>query len=168
MTILIVEDTAILRKILKDILKTTCNINPNQIFEANNALKAINDYKRIKPDVVFMDIGMPKLNGKEAVRELLAVDKNAYIVMCTGSRKLRDVKDCVYAGARDYLVKPLDPQRVKLALKKSLPEYVRPSNEVELIIKEIENESASIASQKPSTPEEKIVTSYDSLFDEVY
>ncbi|MCL2199194.1 MAG: response regulator [Defluviitaleaceae bacterium] len=118
MKILIVEDTAILRTILKDILKKFCKIDPEKIFEAADAMKALADYKTISPDMVFMDIGMPKLNGKEAVRQLLEIDPNAYIVMCTGSRKMNDVVECVRAGAKDYLVKPLDPERVKEALRK--------------------------------------------------
>jgi len=116
--ILIVEDTAILRTILKDILRKFCKIEPEKIFEAADAMKAIADYKTINPDMVFMDIGMPKLNGKDAVRQLLEIDPNAYIVMCTGSRKMNDVVECVRAGAKDYLVKPLDPERVKEALRK--------------------------------------------------
>jgi len=118
MTVLIVEDTAILRKILKDILGEFCEIPLGEIYEAVDGEKAVKEYERVKPDVVFLDIAMPKLNGKDAIKQIRQIDPNARIIMCTSSREEHDVMECIMAGAKDYLVKPLQPQRVKEAIIK--------------------------------------------------
>jgi len=118
MTVLIVEDTAILRKILRDILVEFCGIPTEDIYEAADGEKAITEYERLKPDVVFLDIAMPKLNGKEAIKMLRAINPPARIIMCTSSREEHDVMECIRAGAKDYLAKPLQPQRVKEAIIK--------------------------------------------------
>ena len=133
MTVLIVEDTAILRKVLRDILGEFCGIQSDFIYEASDGVKAISEYSRIQPNVVFLDINMPKLNGKDAIGQILQVDPAARIIMCTSSREENDVRECVLAGAKDYLIKPLQPQRVKEALikvtadmdSKLLPEMLR-------------------------------------------
>ncbi|MCL2357172.1 MAG: response regulator [Defluviitaleaceae bacterium] len=118
MKAMIVEDTAILRKIMRDILKEFCGLEDGNIHEAADATKAINDYKHTRPDIVFLDISMPGMNGKEAIKHFLAIDADAKIVMFTGSRNETDVKECISAGAKDYLVKPLSPQRVQESVRK--------------------------------------------------
>jgi two-component system chemotaxis response regulator CheY len=118
MRVMIVEDTAILRKIMRDILKEFCGINDADIYDAEDALKAIKEYKIVRPDIVFLDIAMPIINGKKAISQLLTVDENANIIMFTGSRDEQDVFDCIAAGAKDYLVKPLSPTRVQDAVRK--------------------------------------------------
>ncbi|MCL1882811.1 MAG: response regulator [Defluviitaleaceae bacterium] len=117
MTVMIVEDTAILRKIMRDILKEFCGMADSDIHDAEDAIKAIRNYKIIKPDIVFLDISMPKINGKMAIGQILTVDPNANIIMFTGSRGEKDVKECILAGAKDYLVKPLSPKRVQEAVR---------------------------------------------------
>jgi two-component system chemotaxis response regulator CheY len=117
MTVMIVEDTAILRKIMRDILKKFCGMDDKDIHEAEDGLKAIKQYKIVKPDIVFLDIAMPNLNGKKAIAQLLTIDPKANIIMFTGSRDEQDVLECISAGAKDYLVKPLSPARVQDAVK---------------------------------------------------
>jgi len=133
MTVLIVEDTAILRRVLKDILMEFCGIPSENIFEAADGMIALREYQRIGPTVVFLDISMPKLNGKETIRQLREIDPDAKIIMCTSSREEHDVKECIIAGAKDYLAKPLQPPRVREAVmkvmagtdQKLLPEKLR-------------------------------------------
>ena len=133
MTVLIVEDTAILRKVLRDILGEFCGIQSEFIYEASDGMKAISEYDRVRPNIVFLDINMPKLNGKNAIGQLIQIDPNARIIMCTSSREESDVRECITAGAKDYLVKPLEPRRVKEAVikvtadmdKNILPEMLR-------------------------------------------
>jgi two-component system chemotaxis response regulator CheY len=117
MTVMIVEDTAILRKIMRDILKEFCGMADSEIHDAEDAIQAIKSYKIIKPDIVFLDIAMPKVSGKKAISQFLTVDPDANIIMFTGSRDEQDVLDCISAGAKDYLVKPLMPKRVQEAVR---------------------------------------------------
>ncbi|MCL1844697.1 MAG: response regulator [Defluviitaleaceae bacterium] len=127
MKVMVVEDTAILRKILRDILKEFCGVADGDIHEAEDAIKAIRSYKIIKPDIVFLDIAMPEINGKKAIGQLLTLDPDANIIMFTGSRDANDVVECISAGAKDYLTKPLQPQRVQEAIRKILPREKLPS-----------------------------------------
>ncbi|MCL1878608.1 MAG: response regulator [Defluviitaleaceae bacterium] len=120
MTVMIVEDTAILRKVMRNILKEFCGMRDEDIHEAEDAIKAIKSYKIVNPDIVFLDIAMPEINGKKAIGQLLTVDPGANIIMFTGSRDANDVIECINAGAKDYLTKPLQPQRVKEAVQKIL------------------------------------------------
>ena len=120
MTVMVVEDTAILRKIMRDILIQYCDILDEDIYEAEDGVKALQQYKIVRPDLVFLDIAMPYMNGKTAIKEILDIDAKARIIMFTGSRDGRDVQECVSAGAIDYLVKPLNPNRVKVAVKNAM------------------------------------------------
>jgi len=122
MKVLIVDDTKILRKMLMDILIEFCNVKEDNIFMATDGLQGVSEYKRLRPDVVFLDILMPNLNGKEAVKEIIQINPDANIIMCTSDGASGVVKECISAGAKDYLVKPLMPQRVSEAVKKVLGE----------------------------------------------
>ena len=118
MKILIVDDTHIMRVIVKDIFVKHLNVNKNDCFEAPDGRTAINQYKAIEPDLVFLDINLPDLNGIEVVKELKKINGSAKIVMCTSSGDEEDVRGCISAGAGDYLVKPVKPERVINAVKK--------------------------------------------------
>ena len=118
MTVLIVDDTAILRSVLKDILADFCDIQRRNIHEAADGLQALTEYRRIYPDIVFLDIAMPNLNGIDAVKRIKEIDSSARIVMCTSAGGQSVVKECMRAGALDYLVKPLAPERVVSSVKK--------------------------------------------------
>ncbi|WML35513.1 response regulator [Clostridium sp. OS1-26] len=113
--ILIVDDAAFMRMMIKDILEK----NGFQIVgEANNGLKAVELYKKEKPDVVTMDITMPDMDGIEAVKEIKAFDPAAKIIMCSAMGQQTMVMDAIKAGARDFIVKPFQPDRVLEAIRK--------------------------------------------------
>lgn len=113
--ILIVDDAAFMRMMIKDILEK----NGFQIVgEANNGLKAVELYKKERPDVVTMDITMPDMDGIEAVKEIKAFDPAAKIIMCSAMGQQTMVMDAIKAGARDFIVKPFQPDRVLEAIKK--------------------------------------------------
>ena len=118
MTVLVVDDTAILRSIIKDILVEFCGVSRNDIVEAADGRKAVTEYKRTKPDIIFLDIAMPNLCGVEAVKRIIEIDPDAKIIMCTGKGERESVKECVYAGAQDYLLKPIIPHRLVAAVEK--------------------------------------------------
>lgn len=115
--VLIVDDAAFMRMMLKDILVK----NGYEIAgEATNGIKAIEIYKLEKPDVVTMDITMPDMDGIQAVKEIKAIDPNAKIIMCSAMGQQAMVMDSIKSGARDFIVKPFQPERVLEAVKKVL------------------------------------------------
>jgi len=113
--VLIVDDAAFMRMMIKDILEK----NGFEIVgEANNGLKAVELYKKEKPDIVTMDITMPDMDGIEAVKEIKAFDPAAKVVMCSAMGQQSMVMDAIRAGARDFIVKPFQPDRVLEAIRK--------------------------------------------------
>lgn len=115
--ILITDDAAFMRMIIKDILvKNGYEISG----EANNGLMAIELYKKERPDIVTMDITMPEMDGISAVKEIMKIDPTARIIMCSSLGQQSMVIDAIRAGARDFIVKPFQPDRVIEAIKKAL------------------------------------------------
>ena len=120
--ILIVDDAAFMRMMIKDILEKN---GFNLIGEASNGLEAIELYKKEKPDIVTMDITMPKVDGIEAVKLIKEYDNEAKIIMCSAMGQQAMVMDAIRAGAKDFIVKPFQADRVieainKVVLAKSL------------------------------------------------
>ncbi|MCM8710948.1 response regulator [Clostridium sp. SYSU_GA19001] len=115
--VLIVDDAAFMRMMIKDILEKN---GFEVIGEANNGLKAVELYKKEKPDVVTMDITMPDMDGIEAVKSIRAFDPGAKIIMCSAMGQQTMVMDAIRAGARDFIVKPFQPDRVLEAIRKVL------------------------------------------------
>lgn len=119
MTALIVDDTHILRLVLKDILVKYCSIDETDIYETSSGIDAIKEYKTHKPDIVFLDIAMPDLDGKSVIGEILAYDAFAKVIMCTSSSDKNNIRECLNVGAIDYIVKPPRLDRVKQAVGKA-------------------------------------------------
>ncbi|MHC1682443.1 MAG: response regulator [Clostridiaceae bacterium] len=115
--VLIVDDAAFMRMMIKDILTKN---GYEVIGEASNGLKAVELYKKEKPDVVTMDITMPEMDGIEAVKEIKAFDASARIIMCSAMGQQSMVMDAIRAGARDFIVKPFQADRVLEAIGKAL------------------------------------------------
>ena len=113
--VLIVDDAAFMRMMLKDILTK----NGFEIAgEAPNGLKAVELYQSEKPDIVTMDITMPEMDGIQALKEIRAIDPTAKVVMCSAMGQQNMVMDAIKSGARDFIVKPFQPERVLEAIKK--------------------------------------------------
>ena len=113
--VLIVDDAAFMRMMIKDILEK----NGYEIAgEAANGAIAVEMYNKEKPDVVTMDITMPDMDGIEAVKNIRAIDPNAMIIMCSAMGQQSMVMDAIKAGAKDFIVKPFQPDRVLEAVKK--------------------------------------------------
>ncbi|MEG1003085.1 response regulator [Clostridium sp.] len=113
--ILIVDDAAFMRMMIKDILEKN---GFNIVGEASNGVEAVELYKKEKPDVVTMDITMPKLDGIEAVKIIREYDKDAKIIMCSAMGQQGMVMDAIRAGAKDFIVKPFQADRVVEAINK--------------------------------------------------
>jgi len=124
MRVLIVDDVAIMRTLLKDILTSHCGLSTTNIEEAANGESAIALYEQSRPDIVFLDIAMPDLDGKVVIEKLLAIDPDVIIIMCTGSSNKASVVECIRAGAKDYVKKPITPERLDKALEKVFGDVV--------------------------------------------
>lgn len=110
MKVLVCDDSILSRKKLKDCIAA---LGCNEIYEAADGEEAVEKFKEHRPDLVFMDIVMPKKDGIGAVTEILEVDKNAKVVMASSVGTQSFLKDAIKAGAYDFLQKPLDPEQVK-------------------------------------------------------
>ena len=113
--ILIVDDAAFMRMMIKDILtKNGYNI----AGEAENGMVAVEKYKEVKPDLVLMDITMPEMDGIQALKNIKAADPGALVIMCSAMGQQAMVIESIQAGAKDFIVKPFQADRVLEAVKK--------------------------------------------------
>ena len=113
--ILIVDDAAFMRMMIKDILTK----NGYEIAaEAENGLKAIEKYSEARPDLVLMDITMPELDGIQALKKIKELDKTANVIMCSAMGQQAMVVEAIKSGAKDFIVKPFQADRVLEAVKK--------------------------------------------------
>jgi len=115
--VLVVDDAAFMRMMIKDILRKG---GYEVVGEAEDGAKAIEKYKELQPDLVTMDITMPDMDGIAAVKEIRKIDPNALIIMCSAMGQQSMVIDAIQAGARDFVVKPFQPDRVLEAVRKVL------------------------------------------------
>ena len=107
--ILIVDDAAFMRMMLKDILtKGGFEI----AGEAADGNEAVAKYNELKPDLVTLDITMPNKDGIQALKEIKAADPNATCVMCSAMGQQSMVIDAIQSGAKDFIVKPFQADRV--------------------------------------------------------
>ncbi len=113
--VLVVDDAAFMRMMVKDVLTKN---GYDVVGEAENGQKAIEKYKELTPDLVVMDITMPEVDGIQAVKEIKAIDGDAKIIMCSAMGQQAMVIESIQAGAKDFIVKPFQPDRVIEAVKK--------------------------------------------------
>lgn len=115
--ILIIDDSAFMRMMLKDILGN----NGHEIAgEAENGKEAVEKYSQLKPDLVAMDIVMPEVTGIEAVKEIIKKDPKASIVMISALGQEAMVREALEAGAKDFIVKPFQKEKVVEAVNRAL------------------------------------------------
>lgn len=115
--ILIVDDAAFMRMMIKDILSKN---GYEVVGEANDGLQAIEKFKELKPDLVTMDITMPEMDGIAALKQIKSMDANAKVIMCSAMGQQAMVIDAIQAGAKDFIVKPFQADRVIEAISKTL------------------------------------------------
>ncbi len=115
--VLIVDDAAFMRMMVKDILSK----NGYEIVgEAENGVKALEKFQELKPDLTTMDITMPEMDGITAVKEIKKIDPSAKVIMCSAMGQQAMVVEAIQAGARDFIVKPFQPDRVLEAVRKAV------------------------------------------------
>ncbi len=115
--VLICDDAAFMRMMIKDVLTKG---GYNVIGEAENGLKAVEKYKELTPDLVLMDITMPEMDGIHALKEIKKLDPAAKIIMCSAMGQQAMVIESIQAGAKDFIVKPFQADRVIEAVKKAI------------------------------------------------
>ncbi|GAA5415115.1 chemotaxis protein CheY [Paraliobacillus ryukyuensis] len=115
--ILIVDDAAFMRMMIKDILTKN---GFEVVGEAQNGVEAVEKYKEMTPDLVTMDITMPEKDGIAALKEIKELNPDATIIMCSAMGQQGMVIDAIQAGAKDFIVKPFQADRVIDAIQKAL------------------------------------------------
>lgn len=115
--ILIVDDAAFMRMMIKDILMK----NGFEIAgEAGSGVEAIEKFRETSPDLTMLDITMPEMDGITALKEMKKYDSEAKVIMCSAMGQQTMVIDAIQAGAKDFVVKPFQADRVIEAIKKVL------------------------------------------------
>ena len=113
--ILICDDAAFMRMMIKDILTKN---GYTVIGEAENGAKAVEKYAELKPDLVLMDITMPEMDGIQALKKIKKADPSATVIMCSAMGQQAMVIESIQSGAKDFIVKPFQADRVLEAVRK--------------------------------------------------
>ena len=115
--ILVADDASFMRQMIKEIVESEGH---EVVAEASDGVEAIDKYKAHHPDVVTMDIVMPRRSGIDAVKGILEIDGTARVVMCSALGQETLVTEALQAGAKDFIVKPFKPDAVLKTLAKVL------------------------------------------------
>src|SRR3990172_9988921 len=112
-TVLIVDDASFMRAVLK---KLVLQSGHEVVAEAGNGDEAINQYQQARPDLVLVDIVMPPgpraKDGIEALKQIMSTNPEAKIIMCSSMGQQVLIADALEAGAKDFVIKPFQPQKV--------------------------------------------------------
>ena len=111
---LVVDDAAFIRLRARKLLEE----NGYEVEEAENGEEAVRKYNEISPDIVLLDITMPVMDGITALKKIKSINPRAKVVMCTAVGQQSLVIEAIKAGANDYILKPLDPEKVIASVKK--------------------------------------------------
>jgi two-component system, chemotaxis family, chemotaxis protein CheY len=114
--VMVVDDTAFMRMVMRSIVE---ELGHEVVAEAANGAEAVNLYHSVRPDLVTMDITMPEMDGVSAVRKIKTMDSSARIVMCSAMGQRDMVLDAIRCGASDFVVKPIQKERVLEAIHNS-------------------------------------------------
>jgi two-component system chemotaxis response regulator CheY len=114
--VLVVDDAVVMRMMIKNILSK----EGYEVVEAQSGIEAVEKYRAVKPDVVTMDMVMPDMDGISAVRQIIADDPSAKIVMCTSMGQQQLVVEAVQAGAKSFITKPFQPPKILETIGKVL------------------------------------------------
>lgn len=113
--ILICDDAAFMRMMIKDILTKN---GYTVAGEAENGAQAVEKYTELKPDLVLMDITMPEMDGIQALKKIRELDPKASVIMCSAMGQQAMVIESIQSGAKDFIVKPFQADRVLEAVRK--------------------------------------------------
>ena len=114
--VLVVDDAAFMRVRAVKVMQEA----GHDVAEAENGRDAVTQYAAWRPDVVLMDITMPEMDGLAALKEIRKIDPSARVAMVTAMGQQAIVMEALKAGAKDFVLKPFQPDRVLSALQKLL------------------------------------------------
>jgi len=115
--VLVVDDAAFMRKMVGDALTKGGH---EVVGEGANGLEAVARYQELQPELTTLDITMPEKDGLAALKEIVAIDPDARIIMCSALGQESKVLEAVKSGAKDFVVKPFQPERILDAAAKAL------------------------------------------------
>jgi len=115
--VLVVDDAAFMRKVVSDALKGGGH---EVIGEASNGVEAVARYQELQPELTTLDITMPEMDGLAALKEIIAIDPRARVIMCSALGQESKVLEAIKGGAKDFVVKPFKADRVLDAVGKAL------------------------------------------------
>ena len=115
--VLVADDAAFMRQMIREIIEPE---GFEVAGEATDGLEVVEAYQKLRPELVMLDIVMPKCSGIDALRRILAADRNARVVMCSALGQESLVQEALQAGARGFIVKPFKPDAVVATLRKVL------------------------------------------------
>jgi len=115
--VLVVDDVAFVRKTLVEILRAA---HFQIVGEAADGSEAVDLYQKLHPDIVTMDIVMPKMSGIDAIRRIVKHDKDARVVVISAMGQENLVMEAINVGARDYILKPFTGDEVIKTLERAL------------------------------------------------
>ncbi len=115
--LLLVDDLGFMRRALREILEEA---GLEIAGEARNGAEAVEQYRRLNPALVLMDITMPVMDGLEALRRIRLFDSGARVVMCSAMGQEKTILRAIQYGARDFVVKPFSRKRIVSAVEKAL------------------------------------------------
>jgi two-component system chemotaxis response regulator CheY len=115
--VLVVDDAAFMRKVVSDALAQGGH---EVIGEASDGREAVERFRQLNPEVTTLDITMPEKDGLQALREIVALDPSARVIMCSALGQESKVLEAIKSGAKDFVVKPFQPERVLEAIAKAL------------------------------------------------
>ena len=114
---LVVDDVSSVREFLRQSL-IHLGVAAENIDEAATGQVALERYRKSIPDVVFLDIELPDLDGHEVLKQIKAIKDNAFIVMVSAHSTVENVKEAISSGASGFIVKPFSPQKITTILNK--------------------------------------------------
>src|ERR1700748_873228 len=115
--VLVVDDAAFMRKVVGDALAS----GGHEVSgEAGNGVEAVAPFRELKPELTMLDITMPEKTGLEALAEIIAIDPNAKVLMCSALGQESKVIEALKRGAKNFLVKPFKPDALLEAVDKVL------------------------------------------------
>ena len=113
--VLIADDASFMRQMIREIIEPE---GFEVVGEAADGVQVVEEFRKLSPDLVMMDIVMPRCSGIDAVKEIIAIDPEAQVVMCSALGQETLVMEALRAGARDFIVKPFKPDTVVSTLRK--------------------------------------------------
>ena len=115
--VLVVDDAAFMRKVVSDALTSGGH---EVIGQAENGAQAVEQYTALRPELTTLDITMPEKDGLEALSEIMTIDPGAKVLMCSALGQESKVIESIKLGAKDFVVKPFQPDRLLEAVGKAL------------------------------------------------